>query len=103
MSLCIGNWVMIGNQVSIADNEPLELDEIVNNFPPFNRGLLCKGGITIEDNVLVEDGVRILTGVSIGRNAIIRAGAVVRDSVPANSIVGGNPAVVLNYINSSTH
>lgn len=100
INLCIGNWVMIGNQVAIADNEPTELSEVVNNYPPFNRTLICKGGIVIEDNVLIEDGVRILTGVFIGQNAIIKAGAVVRDSIPANAIAGGNPAVVLGYINN---
>jgi acetyltransferase-like isoleucine patch superfamily enzyme len=35
----------------------------------------------------------ILKGVSIGDNSVVAAGAVVTKSVPANTIVAGNPAI----------
>lgn len=37
----------------------------------------------------------IMPGVRIGNNCIVAAGSVVTQDVPANSIVGGNPAKVL--------
>jgi acetyltransferase-like isoleucine patch superfamily enzyme len=40
----------------------------------------------------------ILKGVTIGDNAVIAAGAVVTRSVPANTIVAGNPAVVVKEL-----
>ena len=40
----------------------------------------------------------ILPGTKIGNNVIIGAGSVVRGSIPDNSIVAGNPAVVIGDI-----
>ena len=44
------------------------------------------------DNVWVGGGAAICKGVSIGRNAVVAFGAVVTSDVPADRIVGGNPA-----------
>lgn len=54
--------------------------------------------VTIGHNVWIGGRAVINPGVVIGDNAIIAAGAVVTKSVPANSIVGGNPAKVIRYI-----
>lgn len=54
--------------------------------------------IVVEDNVWIGGNSTILPGVTIGKNAIVAAGAVVTKSVPANTIVAGNPARVLRQI-----
>lgn len=54
--------------------------------------------IVIEDNVWIGGGAILLPGVRIGRNAVVGAGAVVTRSVPANTVVVGNPARVLREI-----
>ena len=46
----------------------------------------------------VGTGATILCGVTIGAGSLIGAGAVVTKDVPANSIVCGNPARLLNKI-----
>jgi acetyltransferase-like isoleucine patch superfamily enzyme len=46
----------------------------------------------------IGSGATILSNVSIGENAIVGAGSVVTRDVPPNSIVAGNPAKVLRYI-----
>lgn len=38
-----------------------------------------------------------MCGITIGENALIGAGAVVTKDVPANAIVVGNPAHVINF------
>jgi acetyltransferase-like isoleucine patch superfamily enzyme len=49
----------------------------------------------IGDNVFIGAGAFVLKGVTIGENTVIGAGAVVTAKVPANAIVGGNPAQVI--------
>ena len=54
--------------------------------------------ITIGHNVWIGGGAIICPGVTIGDGAVIAAGAVVVKDVPANAIVGGNPARVIKNI-----
>ena len=46
----------------------------------------------------IGSGATILCGVEIGENSIVGAGSVVTKSVPAGTIVAGNPARVLRRI-----
>jgi acetyltransferase-like isoleucine patch superfamily enzyme len=46
----------------------------------------------------IGSGATILSNANIGENAIVGAGSVVTKDVPPNSIVAGNPAKVLRYI-----
>src|SRR6202790_1154543 len=52
----------------------------------------------IRKGASVGSGATILSNTTIGENAIVGAGSVVTKDVPANSIVAGNPARVLRYI-----
>ena len=82
----IGDRVMIGPFVQIyTAAHPLEAE-------PRNEGWEVAKPIVIEDNVWVGGGAILLPGVRIGRNAVVGAGAVVSRSVPADTVVAGNPA-----------
>ena len=52
----------------------------------------------IKAGASVGSGSTILSNVTVGENAIVGAGSVVTKNVPANSIVAGNPARILRYI-----
>lgn len=52
----------------------------------------------IKKGASIGSGTTILSNTEIGENAIVGAGSVVTKNVPANSIVAGNPAKVLRYI-----
>lgn len=57
--------------------------------------------LVIEDNVDIGARCIIMPGVSrIGKNSIISAGSVVTQEVPENSMVGGNPAVIIGIFPS---
>ncbi|ALS79652.1 acetyltransferase [Planococcus kocurii] len=55
--------------------------------------------VTIGNNVWIGGRAVITPGTTIGDNAVIAAGAVVTKDVPANSLVGGNPATVFQQVN----
>lgn len=52
----------------------------------------------VKKGASVGSGATILSNTSIGENAIVGAGSVVTTDVPPNSIVAGNPAKILRYI-----
>lgn len=54
--------------------------------------------VTIGNNVWIGGRAVINPGVTIGDNVIIASGAVVTKSIPANTIVGGNPAKMIKQI-----
>ncbi|MDB5141270.1 MAG: thiogalactoside acetyltransferase [Mucilaginibacter sp.] len=54
--------------------------------------------IMINDNAWIGMNCHILKGVTIGEGAIIGAGSVVTRDIPAWSIAGGNPAIVIKEI-----
>ena len=88
----IGHHVMIGPSVQIyTAAHALEAEARI-------QGWEVAKPIVIEDNVWVGGGAILLPGVTIGRNAVVGAGAVVSRSVPANTVVAGNPARVIREI-----
>jgi maltose O-acetyltransferase len=88
----IGHHVMIGPAVQIYTAAHLLQAEARN------QGLEVTKPIVIEDNVWLGGGAILLPGVRIGQNAVVGAGSVVSRSVPANTVVAGNPARVIREI-----
>lgn len=87
----IGDEVMIGPNVSIMTaSHPLS--------PAQRRNGIIAKSVVIKNNVWIACGVIIIGGVTIGENSVIAAGAVVTADVPANTMVGGNPARIIRYL-----
>jgi acetyltransferase-like isoleucine patch superfamily enzyme len=89
--LDIADDVMIGPNVSIiTTGHPLE--------PSQRRAATIGKPIMIERNVWIAAGATIIGGVTVGKNSVVAAGSVVTRDVPANTLVGGNPARVIRSI-----
>ncbi len=88
----IGHHVMIGPGVQIyTAAHHLQAESRI-------QGWEVAKSIVIEDNVWLGGSAILLPGVRVGRNAVVGAGAVVTRSVPANTVVAGNPARVIREI-----
>ena len=59
------------------------------------------GKVTIKKNAWIGMNVTICPGVTIGEYAVVAAGAVVTKDVPDYAVVGGVPAKVIKYQDSS--
>lgn len=110
-----GCKVFCSNSISIADNVIFADNVIIsdtNHHPihPKDRLKMIASGwssdlwswknaksipVVIESNVWLGQYSRVLKGVRIGENSIIASNSVVTKDVPANSIVAGNPAVIV--------
>ena len=93
-----GNEVHIGHHVMIGPHVQIYTAAHLLQAEPRIQGWEVAKPIVIEDNVWIGGGAILLPGVTIGRNAVVGAGAVVSRSVPANTVVAGNPARVIREI-----
>jgi len=84
----IGKHVRMGRNVTIRDTNG-------NHFLAL-QGYKPSRPVTIGDHVWLCEGCTILPGVKIGDGAIIGACSTVVSNVPANAIVMGNPAKVVD-------
>lgn len=90
----IGNHCKIGGNVRIFDHDFHALDWQIRRNGDHDSDIATRH-IVIGDDVFIGANAIILKGVSIGARAIIGAGSVVTKDVPADSVVVGNPAILI--------
>lgn len=113
--IVIGNNVTISWGCYIYDHDSHSLNHLDrrNDFKRYREDYLKFGKpvlnkdwntvnssrIVIEDDVWIGFEATILKGVTIGEGAIIGTKSVVTKDVPAWSVVAGNPAKIVKYLN----
>ena len=84
----VGDGVFIGPNVTLTNDPFPRSKEYPEKFTE----------IKIEDGASIGANATILPGVTIGKKAMIGAGSVVTKDVPPLSVVVGNPAKVIRFL-----
>ena len=95
---CISIDVVIGDQTIINHMANVDHECILGNGVHIAPGAVLTGCVEVQDYAMVGAGATILPNLVIGEGAIVGAGAVVTKDVPSNTIVGGNPARIIQHI-----
>lgn len=104
----IGSYCLISWNVGIADSDFHPLDPTQRRLdaqalaPYYKerapRPPIRSAPVRIADNVWIGMNAVILKGVTIGENSVVAAGSVVSKSVAPNTVVAGNPAIVVKEL-----
>jgi UDP-2-acetamido-3-amino-2,3-dideoxy-glucuronate N-acetyltransferase len=92
----IEDHVFIGHSVTFI-NDPYPRAVNADGQPQTDRDWTVVKTI-VRRGASIGSGSTILCGIEVGEDAIVGAGSVVTRSVPAGTIVAGNPARVLRRI-----
>lgn len=93
----IGDHCLLAGGITVQDHDGHPLDPVRRRAgEPAPEESVAP--VIIHDGAWVGRRSLILKGVTVGENAVIGAGSVVVSDVPANSIVAGNPARLIRYL-----
>ncbi|KYG24596.1 acetyltransferase [Bradyrhizobium sp. AT1] len=108
-AISLGDRVLVAHGANLFDNLTHPIDhharhkqirEIFTTGHPADIDLDDRP-ISIGDDAWVGAGAYVLRGVQIGARAIVGAGAVVTKDVAADTIVAGNPAVLVGRVDET--
>jgi sugar O-acyltransferase (sialic acid O-acetyltransferase NeuD family) len=85
----IGERVVVNRSASIGHHAS------IGDYASLGPGVVLAGSVTVDRGATLGAGAVVLPDVHVGANAVVAAGSVVRESIPPNTLVGGNPARVL--------
>lgn len=107
-NMTIGNNVFINHGLTVMAIGGIEIHDgvqigpnvslITANHDLEDKSILIGKPIIIKEKVWIGEGAKIMPGVTIGENTIVAGGSVVTKDVPANTIVGSNPAKIIRKI-----
>jgi acetyltransferase-like isoleucine patch superfamily enzyme len=95
VTITIEDDVMLGSAVHVYVDKHNFDDPCV---PVIEQGDASPRAVVLKRGCWVGASVIILPGVVVGENSVIGAGSVVTRSVPARTLVAGNPAKVIREI-----
>lgn len=104
----IGDRCKIQNHVSVYHGVTIGDRVFVGPSATFTNDLVPRADSTdwqvsptvVEDGASIGANATIVCGTTLGRSCMIGAGSVVTGDVPAHALVVGNPARVIDYVDT---
>ena len=98
--ITVGDRCVISNGVHLLTHD-YSMDVVAERKIGIGAENLVRAApVTIGNQAFIGMNAMILPGVTIGDGAVVGAGAVVTRDVPADTVVAGNPAVVVSDTDS---
>ncbi len=88
----------IGKHVIINTNASVDHDCVLEDYVHISPKVALAGNVKVGEGAHIGIGACVIQGIKIGRWATVGAGAVVIRDVPEFTTVVGNPAQILNKI-----
>lgn len=92
--ISIGRKCLLSYDVSIFDHD----HRFNRTISPMDNGITKGDSVIIGDNCFIGAHSFILKGVSLGNHCVVGANSVVTKSFPAYSIIAGNPAKLIKFL-----
>jgi acetyltransferase-like isoleucine patch superfamily enzyme len=98
----IGPGVVIEDGVRVGAGARIVANVALAAMVQVHENAVLGGGepTNVGPAAVIGPNVTVLPGVDVGRGAVLEAGARVASPVPANAVVRGNPAVIVDYVGS---
>ena len=88
-----GQGLVVHESAKIGKNVTLRNNTTIGN--KISSSGQITGAPTVGDNVEIGSNSVIIGEINIGDNSVVGAGSVVTKDVPSNSVVAGNPAIII--------
>ena len=89
---------VVGARCRIGDGATIGPGVVLDDDVAVAAGARLVAGVQVASGAVIHENAVVMPGVSVGRGAVLEAGTVAADTVPANAIVRGNPAVIVGYV-----
>jgi sugar O-acyltransferase (sialic acid O-acetyltransferase NeuD family) len=92
----------IGDHVIVLPNSVISHDDVIGDYTCIAGGVCISGGVRVGAACYLGTKSAVIGGIEIGDRCLIGMGSVVLSSVPAGSVVVGNPARFLRHTRDGT-
>lgn len=90
----------LGKHVIVLPNSVISHDDVIGDYTCIAGAVAVSGNVTVGKSCYLGTNSCIMEGLTIGDRCLIGMGSIVRHDVQAGSVVAGNPARFLRWIDA---